>query len=290
VGSVQVTTTKTTTQRFSRQFTPSNQSIPYRLVGSYEYAKCLDNFEALVKSSTPEQIEVYNKILADRPEFAFFNGVSSVFAVAPNLRAADQLDRRKFNDQFLKDGIAWMMALARVELGATASMYGKAEHPFEVVVQSNFGAQEYLEVLIDDVTAHLKSLANEASFKRVLKLGHKVDNWTLAYLRRLKMVKDMLITISRQANPEAIASLKPVYDDVEDYETKLVSLVQAWLVNIQSTNTTTSTRTRQVSSRLTSEIELCERYIEDSKKPANSSRPTVTPADSHGSHKHGVIR
>ena len=48
--------------------------MPYRFVGSYEYAKAVENFEKLVLISTPEELAAYDKVLNGRPEFTYFNG------------------------------------------------------------------------------------------------------------------------------------------------------------------------------------------------------------------------
>ena len=45
------------------QFAEADDTFPYRLVGSYEYGRSLDNLGELANSSTKEEIEVYDNCL-----------------------------------------------------------------------------------------------------------------------------------------------------------------------------------------------------------------------------------
>ena len=161
-------------------------------MGSYEYAKALEKFTQLIEKSSSDELKIYDKILKDRIEFSFLNGVNAAFAETPDMAKAKELERQRFNDEFLKKGLPWMMALARIELAATASAYGTLKKPFELVSTSDFDKQAYIEILRDDVMAHMKSLAKEPGFKEVLRKPRKSDTWTLAYLRRIKLIRDML--------------------------------------------------------------------------------------------------
>ncbi len=64
-----------------------------------------------------------------------------------------------------------MMALGRIELASTLSLYGKSKLPFEAIEPTKFEAEQYLLILSDDTVAHLKSLAGEQGFKEVLGRG-----------------------------------------------------------------------------------------------------------------------
>ena len=236
------TTTKTTIDYFSRQFSPEDQSIPYRLVGSWEYAKSLDNLNRLINISTEDEISEYDVFLESRPEFTYYQGVSTAFREPPDLTKANPKQRSRFNDRFQKGGLAWMMALAQIELAATVSMYSDMEKPFSGVVTTKFGHEEYSELLIDDLVSHLKALASEPLFKEVLKLERQVDTWTLAYLRRLKVVKDLMITISDFADVDTVAEMRPWFDELEEHEESLVSIVNIWLTGATTSESESETR------------------------------------------------
>ena len=190
-------------------------SIPYRLVGSYEYDRALKLLTGLIAKSTPEEIQVYDQMLQKRAEFSFLNGLALKLKQRPSMAKASSDDRQKFEDKFKKKGLAWMMALAKIELAATKSLYGKEKLPFETMHVSDFDRKEFLQLLADDAMAHLRSLKDEALFKVVLNRKTMPDSNTVAYLRRLKLVKDMLESLARAGDPQVAATLQPYYAQLE---------------------------------------------------------------------------
>ena len=244
-----------------KSFQDPDQTIPYRLVGSYEYAKSLEAFNKLLNLSSADEITVYDQVLNDRPEFTYFNGVNSAFASRPNLKQANPFQRQKFYDSFQRKGLAWMMGLARVELGATMSMYGEAELPFHAISTSDFDMEAYVQVLADDAIAHMKSLAQEPGFDRVTKRGRKIDTWTLAYLRRLKLIRDMLGTLKSIGNSEVKGRIAPLDKELSTYERRLMTevILQTRPRFAVRTNSKSTTRfkstTLQVSNRAISDCQ-----------------------------------
>lgn len=73
------TTTETTSQLFQLQFSPKDQSLPFRVVRSYEYANSLGNRRRLISISTAEEIKAYDRYLHRHPEFTLYQGSSSAF-------------------------------------------------------------------------------------------------------------------------------------------------------------------------------------------------------------------
>ena len=207
------------------KFEDADDSIPYRLVGTYEYDRALKLLTQLVAKSTKEEIKVYDKVLGERAEFNFLNGIGLEFDQRPDLAKANNLDRKKFNDKFKKGGLAWMMALAKVELGATFSMWGDAQFPFESLFVTEFDVEQFKAILVDDVVAHLRHLRDDPLFKKVLQNKHIPDSNTVAYLRRLKLLTDMLVTLGR-SNDQAVASrVHPYLDELKKYRERLVTQV-----------------------------------------------------------------
>jgi hypothetical protein len=249
VGSIESDHSTTTTISFSKSFKEADQTIPYRFVGSYEYYNALESFTKLLNISTTEEIPVYDLILNDRPEFTYFNGVNTAFPSKPDLKKADPFQRKKYYDTFQKKGLAAMMALARIELAATMSMYGSDEKPFESIFNGNFGLEQYVAVLSDDVVAHMKSLAQEPKFMAVTRRGNKIDTWTLAYLRRLKLIRDMLGTLSDVGDETAKARIRPYDKKLGKYERRLVNhIADQTGTKTLSSSTETETRRRKYKS------------------------------------------
>ena len=259
------------TTNVSYSFQDVDQTIPYRFVGSYEYYNAMLSFSKLLEISTPDEIEVYTIILNDRPEFTYFNGHNTAFPSKPDLAKADPFERKKYFDDFQKKGLAAMVALARVELAATMSMYGESEKPFSDIVTNQFGWEEYIEVLADDVVAHMKSLAKEKKFEAVTTRSYRIDTWTLAYLRRLKLMRDMLTTLGDVGNADMKARIRPYDQELAKYEKRLLSNVarqtqtQSTTITDSYTRSSSSTSTR-VSNQV---IRNCDNVVSRS-----TSRPT----------------
>ena len=195
------------------QFADEDKTFPYRIVGSYEYGTSLSNFGKLVDSSTPEQIEVYDKLVGMKSEYSFYSGVASNMGLDTDFSSLDQESSTDVESSYLKHSLAWMMALARVELGATMSMYGDGmEDPFGKAVTLGgvgFGAEEYLSVLVDDVAAHLKAVQNDDSYIRTLAPEEEVGSLTLNHLRRTQLINDMLGKVISSQIPEIVAVAGP---------------------------------------------------------------------------------
>jgi len=217
---VQSRTVKKTNVTFetssSLEFAEADDTFPYRLVGSYEYGTSLIDLGKLVDSSTSEEIAVYDKLIAMNPEYSFFS------------------------DGDLKTSLAWMMALARIELGATMSMYGKTEDPFGAAVKVGgleFGAEEYLEILVDDLATHLKAAQMDAGYQKALKPREKVDASSLAHLRRTQLINDLLNKVISSGEEEIVYAAEPYAETAQEYVDQMIGKI-----------TSATTASRQVGS------------------------------------------
>ena len=225
------------------KFSDPDDTFPYRVVGSYEYGTALDHLGDLVDSSTPEQVEVYDKLIQSRPEYSFHSGVVMELGLNTKLTLSE---REELDTKYLKHSLAWMMALARVELGATMSMYGETNDPFgdAVAVGGNeFGADEYLEILLDDVAAHLKTAEIDPDYRQGLSLEEKVDESSLADLRRTKLISDMLTKVMSSGDSEVIAAAGPYAKMTQkaiDQLTKKIAIATTSFATLSGSSTTTS--------------------------------------------------
>lgn len=178
--------------------------MPFRIVGSHEYLSALSNLIPLTNGSTAEELEVYNSIVAQQDEFSFFSGV--VLAAANNQEYRKDKKGPLLTEGFRRRGLAWLMALARVELGATLSMYGKVPSSFDVMAPDGFGRSEYFNLLVNDVAVHVNALKTDPLLLK--KSGKKAgaDSETAAYWRRLKIVNDMLLSARTAENGKFLES------------------------------------------------------------------------------------
>ena len=260
------------------QFADEDKTFPYRIVGSYEYGTSLSNFGKLVDSSTPEQIEVYDKLIGMKSEYSFYSGVASNMGLDTDFSSLDQESSTDVESSYLKHSLAWMMALARVELGATMSMYGDGmEDPFGKAVTLGgvgFGAEEYLSVLVDDVAAHLKAVQNDDSYIRTLAPEEEVGSLTLNHLRRTQLINDMLGKVISSQIPEIVAVAGPYAEVAQRYVddiTKKIDIATTTIVipSLSESDTQSFTRDSIVGLRFQNRQNLlaCQRNLESRYPP-----------------------
>lgn len=247
----------------------------------------LDKLTRLVDKSTSEELKIYDKILRDRIEFSFLNGVNSAYQNVPDMTGANLQERQKFDDEFLKRGLPWMMALARIELAATASAYGDLEKPFEAVATHDFDKKAYVEILKDDVVAHMKSLSQEPGFKEVLRKSRKADTWTLAYLRRIKLIRDMLEAVQVASGPEAYEEIEPLAYELNKHKKNLIDQVRYETYSTSGSEIATSKSTRTTGGKISTTRGKCETFVNDNFK---TGPPSSSPSPPNGSSRSGSGR
>ena len=209
---------------FGKQFPDSGFSIPYQLVGSYEYIKAIDYINRLARKSTAAEIKVYDSLIASQKEFSFYCGIATDYG----LRKIDDLDedeRGLIESTYKRQTLAWLLALARVEVGATVSMYGESDDPFGQIGMSKFGVKEYTEILLDDLSAHLKAMEQDQRFQKAT-TARRISGETFAYLRRARLVNDLLGKVLLTNNKELIAAAEPYVRSIENYIDRVVRRVE----------------------------------------------------------------
>lgn len=155
-----------------------------RTVGALEYGSALRLFDTLLQQATKEELAAMDAIVSERPEFGMHSGMSVALggqASALALGGNPGTERR---------GFAWVVALARLELGGILATFTPARGPFEVVGGTPFDFPAYGELLLDGAEAHVQAMATDSNLKRV---ARKVpDREVLAYIRRISVARHML--------------------------------------------------------------------------------------------------
>ncbi len=259
---------KKTTRIFQQQFSPADESIPYRLVGTHEYGLAVPNLTRLMEISTEEQRKIYDEMLGVRPEFSFVSGVdvSGLQGTGPGKQAAPE-----WLDPFKRRGIPWMMALAKVELGATMSMYGRHKQPFTAFPPNQIDFEPFMNILLDDVVAQMGGLAADPGFRKVIDPRYRTDSWTLAYLRRIKLMRDMMSVLYTLNDSSINSRLLPLEKELRSNQEELVLRVS--IAEMATFGTQTSTTFGRTHTRFTGQ--RCEELVnalqsENSTPPASS--------------------
>ena len=151
--------------------TPTDASGVARVVGFYEYANALNNFDTLVNQLDDDELAAIDEIVAERDEY-------TVFVTAPMAEPQDQQaggERR---------GFAWVMALARLELASMLATLTNTPAPFQAVKPTKLEFDAYVQLLLEGARAHYEALARDPILERVTKMS-PAEPTVLAYARRL---------------------------------------------------------------------------------------------------------
>lgn len=194
-------------------------------MGSFEYWNSLRQLEQLLKISNSKEIEFYDELISTRPEFSFHIGLAKAIAgdeidfdatkivLTDSGKATDIPRRKPQGNQSLRTGLAWLMALARVELGSSLAAYTDSESPFDTLKPTAFDRRQFELLVYDDALFHWFTLTKDRDFQAVSKKRKKANLLTLDYWRRLKLTRDMLAFASQsqlngQRSQEFIADLQ----------------------------------------------------------------------------------
>ena len=212
----------------NNEWAPQDDSIPPRIVGTHEYSAALAYLEKLVGKSSDDEIEVYDKVIAQLPEFVFYSGMTAGITqpkpVADNQDVKDADPKDFAGRQFRKQSLAWLMALAKVELNATRSMYNPGDGAFIARAGKTFGMQEYYHVLLDDVAAHLMAIETDDQFKKAIKKSFETGTSdTVAYMRRLKVISNMLVALEQSGDPMIAQKSAGYRKTIDSYDKKLLA-------------------------------------------------------------------
>ncbi len=209
---------------------PADKTMIYRLVGSYEYTMALQYLEYLVNHSTMDEIKVYNKIIASRPEFQVYT--------QPHLYS------RQSSQYNVHQGIEWVLAFARLELAGVLAAYSDIPEPFEMLRPTVLERSALNQLVLSDTAVHIKAILNDKYYNKMIKESKKgIGSETLAYLRRLKLITHFLNYSNRhlQKTKQPIMA-KSFIDWSNVFRTnarKLLAIINRDLQRSNRTNTVT---------------------------------------------------
>jgi hypothetical protein len=190
------------------------------LVGFFEYTKALQILDDLIANSTPEELAAYDRIVASSEQYSVYTNLAhvmgergSAFAMIPSAQNPSK-----------KSGLAWLVALARLERNAMIMMYGKAAGVVETQSPTRMDAIAYRNLLLDGMQTQYIMLARSPDLE--LMFQHKKaepDSQMIAYTRQLTLaitfhlaVQDMYhesITVQQQQELSQRLSLLGVRRD-----------------------------------------------------------------------------
>lgn len=247
----------------SRKLAPKDQTIIYRLVGFYEYLKALEQFDALLQKANEYELAAIDELIKYHDEFAIYTNLTRKIQKAPSAlsnvdvkRAGDKQNPASKED-YERRGLAWVMALARLEVGAMFATYTKVASPFEVVRPSFYEMKAYRNLLEDGMRTHYWSLAGDPALQRVIaESGHNPNAETMAYVRRLTAARKFHEAVGLaggdQLTPSQVSELRKWGYDLGQLQQGLVKNVKRYLsldgqgINQSDTQVDEKTQTRSI--------------------------------------------
>lgn len=158
-GGSAVTSTDTTVKIAEVGSIP--EQVAARVVGFLEYGMALQNFDRLLNVASAEELAVAEEIIKDRDEFIVHTNLSR--------RYEDDFARAAKGDR-ARRGLGWIMALARVELGAMRAGFTDERNPFERVRPSRYELPQYAEIMFDSARTHYLALGKDP-------IAHRYARW-----------------------------------------------------------------------------------------------------------------
>lgn len=191
-----------------------------RLVGSNEYLNAIQNFTNLLANASPEEIETFNSVLGKQDEYSFSSGQH----ISELNNNGSKAVRDRSDAGVKKHSLQWMLALARVEVGATLAMYTDLPNPFAYVAPpGNFGQKEYYAVLLDDVAAHLNALKFDPYLNKQSDRASRTDGETVSYVRRMNVISRMLGFVKEVGDDQVVATADRFLAQVNSVRERMVS-------------------------------------------------------------------
>jgi hypothetical protein len=202
-----------------------NPQLVNRVVGSLEYGRALALLSQFLAAASPDEIRVAEQIVSDHDEFTVYTNLSRRIEARPG-PLSEQSDRAQ--DKFARRGIAWIMALARVEVAAMAAGFSPDPEPFAKGRPSPYELAAYREMLEDSMRTHYWSL-NRDRTPGTMRRGVTSDQQGIAYVRRTTLALKFL----REVRNERQGQLTLVQQtELDTWEQQLRDLQSHLLYNV----------------------------------------------------------
>ena len=212
-----------------------------RLVGFMEYGNALGNLDALIKMSSPEELKMLDDLVKQRDEFTVYTNLSRRVQRGPSTLTEPDLD----GDKFDRRGLAWITALARVELGSMLAAFTPARSPFESIAATPYDLPQYRELLLDGTRSHYGALLSDPQLIRISRASPATSGTAmLSYSRRLVLARSMLRatgkSIGTALSPAQRQELLSWKQSLDSMQAGFVSKIQQYLETMQSVTSRSS--------------------------------------------------
>jgi hypothetical protein len=225
IGTVAPTATTTTVTTGATAISQRNPETVKRVVGYTEYGAALARFDRLLEIVTPGELEAIEKLVQGRDELAVYSNLSRRLEQKPGI-LSERSERS--GDNYERRGLKWMMALARVELGAILAAFTENQDPFQMVRPSKYELPEYTEILEDSMRAHYWALRNDPVVKN-LRSGLTSDTQAIAYARRVAVAIEFIRAVRTLRGQEYSVNQR---NELDKWQLELTELERSILYDV----------------------------------------------------------
>jgi hypothetical protein len=201
-------------------FEKENENL-LRLAGFLEYAQALARFDQLLKTATPAELATMDEWVKEQDQFTIYVNLSRDF---PQIGTTSFLERgQRADDTFERRGLPWVIALARLELGAMLAAFSHNAEAFQRVPPSQYESAAYEELLIDAMRMHLWGLQNDPLFqeRNLREAALRNEQVGRLYERRARLALKLLVAVrdwlGRRATPFQREELRQYEQKFGDY-------------------------------------------------------------------------
>ena len=200
------------------QVPPQDPRLIRRIVGFHEYATSLSMLDEFVKHATEQEMAAAEEIVRSRRELAVETNLSRHIQGA-TFFAESAHDK----DDFRRVGLAWVMALARVEVGAMLAGFSSHHQPFKASQPTKFETEAFRELLSDGMRTHYWSLKNDPVIRSYLKTGVPPQH-IITYGRRVSVARHFMQAV-REFSRSQLLAIQKAELAAEDAEMKSLQVV-----------------------------------------------------------------
>lgn len=166
---------------------PQDPELIYRIVGFLEYGMAVKRLDEFIRRASTEELEIADGIVRRRPQF------DVRIQLSQDLARTSQLNGRvrPNGGNRTASGLAWVVALARVELGAMLAGFTSAPRPFQMTAPTAYETEAYREILTDGLLVHYWSLKHDPAIANYPRTGVPEEH-AITYGRRLGVARQFL--------------------------------------------------------------------------------------------------